>query len=531
MSFAKSTTQQSRIIHILFIVIILLGVYFRFARFVEPRSFWLDECWVAYDISTRSLEDILLGQNFFGKDFPVSPMGFALVQKLFVLGLNQSEFAFRFFPFLCSVFSLLLFARLTREWFGQHWAACVALAFFAFNDPLIHFASEAKRYSTVVLVSLLILSFAPLLLKKLNEQKAAAYLFLAGTIMFFYLSPILWIAVIIPFVFTALKERRLRFTRNLIVFSLIMIAFYFLFHGSAISQMMSHPTLSHTAQRFFPANPLLQWTNMSWAARALKGAIGNAAGINPTSIGFVLFLTGAVFSFRRDRLRFAVFILPVLMSFVLALLSIYPFTGRFIIHIVPVIFLFIGESFYHLRFFENKVIEGCLVTGLAALLLLNPFLAQIKQLSVNHEIEANRKTMEVLQNNLRPQDAIFVNSEGVNPFVYYASILRPFPRFSRLIVFGETPHLFSKGILCSGPMAMRRDKNGFLFSYLEDEEIVCHRISQEPSFRGERTWLFLSHYDEKFGRAWKQSICYGGSCRDYFTGPGVSLTLYESNVQ
>jgi hypothetical protein len=47
--------------HILCVVLIFFGMSLRLKNYMENRSFWLDEAWVALDVSTRTLKEMFLG--------------------------------------------------------------------------------------------------------------------------------------------------------------------------------------------------------------------------------------------------------------------------------------------------------------------------------------------------------------------------------------------------------------------------------------------------------------------------------------
>ncbi len=525
MTVNKSTLTSPRLYIFLTLILVLAGSFFRFDRFIEPRSLWLDETWLAYDISTRTPGDILLGQNFFSRDYPVAPLGFTFIQKLCVLTFGQQEWAYRIFPFLCSVLSLFVFARLCREWFPDHWASLVGLALFASNETMIHFAAEAKQYSSDVLVCQLILSFGPQIVSRAT-RRVNAYLFLAATAAFSYVSLIMWLAVLLPLLVSRIRTRDGEAVHRSIVYGVFLLAVFALFHGSAVRQMLANPAIRHGAMRFFPQQPLWNRNNLRWAAEALTGMI-RGAGIVTPAFGLALFAAGLLSSLRRNAGKAVVFVLPIVVSFALTLMRVYPFTGRFIIQNIAIVCLFISESLFALRAWPNVLGRRILSAGLAGMLVCPPFYMAVRESTQQHEIEANRPAMEILREKMRPGDTVFTNSEGVDPFVFYASILRGFPPFSALEVFGETPDLFEKGILCSGPMAFRRDRTGFLFSALVEEKITCHRMDTAPADLSGRTWIFLSHCRDDFGRAWKRNICERGNCRDMFTGPGVSLTLFE----
>jgi len=524
MSLDKSTSSKVRIIPYLTIALILAGAVFRFIRFIEPRSFWIDELWVAYDISTRHFIDIFLSQNFFSHDFPVSPMGFALIVKFFVLVLGQSETAFRLFPFLCSIASLILFARLTKKWFGQHGIACVVLTFFVFNEQLIHFASQAKRYSTDLLVYLLVLSFAPALLKKIHDRKFPYHLFLAGTTMLSYFSPVFWMSVLIPIFFAELRQKNMRSIRILIVCTLQLGAFYLLFHGSAVRQMLGSPIPHQTASHFFPGQPFLQWSNVSWAFQVFSNMLLGLGGFQFPEISLLLLMVGVVCGFRRNALRSWFLLFPILLSFLLALIRIYPFQGRFIIYILPAIFFFIGEGlsvFARNSRYSFRLIGVCLTASL----LFSPIRSSLMDFGVNHETEANRRAIEFLAEHLKEGDVLFISRESVLPLAYYSGAISPLPMLPKSIVMADYESLSNNSLMCYRLFHVKLEDKGFLSLRRGGDHYVCREPDEKIPFQGMRNWVFLSHYEQRMEEIWLNNFCTGKERQQEMIAQGVRVSL------
>ena len=85
-----------------------------------------------------------------------APPGFLAVEKLSAALFGPSEYSLRFFPLLCSVAGLLLFAKLVQERLPRG-SALAALAICAISGPLIVGAATLKQYSADTLCTSLLL--------------------------------------------------------------------------------------------------------------------------------------------------------------------------------------------------------------------------------------------------------------------------------------------------------------------------------------------------------------------------------------
>ena len=134
------------------LLIILLGIMLRLDHFLENRALWLDEAYVAIDVTARSFRQILLNIPF-DVDLPIASPGFLLIEKTSVLLLGNNEYAVRLFPLLCGILSLFLFDKLLRL-AAKPEVRVPALSLFVFAEGLIYYSAEAKRYSLDVFLAL-----------------------------------------------------------------------------------------------------------------------------------------------------------------------------------------------------------------------------------------------------------------------------------------------------------------------------------------------------------------------------------------
>lgn len=156
--------------------LIALGVLLRIVRYASDRSLWLDESYLALNLTNRSYSG-LLGTLDFGQG---GPAGFLLLEKLAVDVLGDSEHALRLLPFLAGVASLLLFYAVARRLLTPV-AVPFALLLFAVGHPFLAYAAMVKQYAVDVAVALaLVYLFLRLVDRPHLGARSIAILTLAG---------------------------------------------------------------------------------------------------------------------------------------------------------------------------------------------------------------------------------------------------------------------------------------------------------------------------------------------------------------
>jgi hypothetical protein len=138
------------------VLLIVLGIAFRGWAYFSNVSLWLDELLVSRNILGLPLSHLLTKPLLLDQ---VAPRGFLLVEKLAVDTLGRNELALRFFPFLCSVVSVLLFHRLASRALGG-WEPAFALALFSIGIPFIQYGVEVKQYIFDATAAMLFLDLA-----------------------------------------------------------------------------------------------------------------------------------------------------------------------------------------------------------------------------------------------------------------------------------------------------------------------------------------------------------------------------------
>ena len=133
-------------------IVFLVGAYFRIRQFAAGRSLWLDEAMLALNIVNRSWVGLTQPLDY----NQGAPLGFLFVQKLIITLFGNTDFNLRLFPLIAGILSIFLIWKVSR-FFLSRVGALIVLGFFILSEQLIYYSTEAKQYSSDVLMALLLL--------------------------------------------------------------------------------------------------------------------------------------------------------------------------------------------------------------------------------------------------------------------------------------------------------------------------------------------------------------------------------------
>jgi hypothetical protein len=397
--------------------LVLVGFILRLRQYLANRSLWLDEAMLTNNILSRSFDGLFqpLDNN------QGAPVGFLLVQKSITLAVGNSEFALRLFPFLAGLAALVLMFLLVRR-VASPIAANLALGIFAVVPPLVYYASEVKQYSSDVAImlglSLLYMKYAQTEIKPRDALTLAA----AGAIAMwfshpaFFVSGALGLALFLPAVAAKDKTR----IATLLVIAAVWIANIAELYFINLRSLSTHQYfLDYWKAGFIPHDS----SALSWLAYSFEGPFHDLLAMQANYIaGIFLLLIGYVSLTRRDS-RLGFFLLAILFLTLLAsYLTLYPFAGRMILFLAPVVILFLAEGIEAIanRFARSKVLPWIVSAVLAAYLFYMPFHLSTENFVTPKYQEHIRPTMEYLRDSRKEGDVIYVYYWAQHAVRYYA---------------------------------------------------------------------------------------------------------------
>jgi hypothetical protein len=386
--------------------LVFAGFALRLRQYLVNRSLWLDEAMLANNI---------LGRDFAGLFCPLDN------------DQGDSGFALRLFPFLAGCAALVLMFLLARK-ISSVFASNLSLALFAFSPALIYYSSEVKQYSSDVAITLaLILLFLKLDRAEL-KPKDAAFLALAGALVIWFSHPALFIigafglALFIPAVREKDKRKIIFLLLVAFVWGLSLAALYFV----TLRQLSTHQFfLDYWREGFAPHD----FNAFAWLVNSLRTPFFDLLGLRISYLVPALLFVLGMIGLTRRLPRFGLFLLFIFFLTLLAsFLTLYPFAGRMILFLAPILSLplaegvedltgFIGWLFSKLslrgdRFGQNesrwKPVKSAVSLALAVTLLLAPVSLAYENFTAPKMREHIRPTMEYLREHRRDGDLVYL---------------------------------------------------------------------------------------------------------------------------
>jgi hypothetical protein len=311
-------------------------------------SLGLDEAALVVNIIERHWSDLLFQPLLHAQ---IAPIGFLALEKASISVAGNAEVVLRFFPFLMSLASLVLFWRLSSRYLSPP-VMLAALVVFAVSPTLILYAGIAKQYSGDIAITLFLLWMTLRFLEGPTTLPQAALLGAAGAVVLLLSHP----AVLTAFGLGVLLLVRGRRAGKPGPQLLAVFAGWLL--GAAIATWVSLSTLSPETGVYMQSGWKYAWVPPPWrgldAFLWLPSRLGtiltySATGVHPPlrswiKIGIAAFYSlllplGYVSLFRKDLRRAVVLAIPVIMAIVAVVFRLLPLAGRVSLFLAPVLLI------------------------------------------------------------------------------------------------------------------------------------------------------------------------------------------------
>ncbi len=494
------------------------GVLLRVARFLDNRSLWLDEAWIAINITEKSWDELLRPLDF----LQAAPIGFLFAQKSAITLFGSTEYALRVVPLLSAIAAVFLF-RYVAERLLSPAVALFALVLFAFNPFLLYQASEAKPYSSDLAVGLLLLALGIRAAAKDVSPRSLLPLALVAPLAIWLSFPAI---IVLSAVFGGLMLYTLNGGRKGIVpLTGLAVIWVVLFAGVVA---VTSANVSDARASIFGNGDASRVRRSADVVHEMWASFVNPGGFQNGTNGLavLVFIVGVlVLACRRRLAPLALLGLPIALSGLAALMGRYPLGGRFSLFLVPFIVMLIAIGAF-------EVISKSRLPGVATV-LVTAFLAgpmvvgAAADATSPPERDEIKPLLNVLVRDWRAGDSIYVSRNAQYPLRYYARCAEcdppadvyPFP--ARLAA--SPPGQFAPALDSVLPVVV-----------VARQETTPMRIisSARPLFDRTRVWLLFVHVDttEELFEERLITAEFGsrGRLRERVREPGASLYLYES---
>ena len=504
-------------------VLIGLGVLLRTKHFLENRSLRLDEAALFLTLTQKSAE--------YNPSLPIAPIGFLTMERYLIGMFGPEEWVLRLVPFIASLIGLFLFYRILPR-FVSPLAIPLALGLVIFSKPMIFYAADFKPYAVDVLAVIGLLCNVDYLIRLKFRWWQLMMVALWGMVILWYSYPSVFMVGALVLGVSLRCVRTRDWERLGIIFGLgVFWALNFVWLYFMTVKPVAQNTDLHGMWRqgFMPV--ALGWSeSMEWIGLAFKNAISYMLGI-PSLGGFLLMIFGVMALWKTRRDETIVLGLMVLLPFLTAVMGKYPFQGRLILFLSPVLAIFTAEGVA--VFFRQKRFQviGRSVGILAVVFLLFGWSkSAFDDLTKSHDQEQIRPVMLFLKKYFRRTDTIYLNNSAFFGLVAYQRILE-FPY--RIEVIGRTYdeiYQDKEGYFTEGLYERHlydREKNFLALFYKKGYTFYRINAYQWPCQDEGRVWVLLSHFKPELQKIILSALDKRGKRLAAYETVGSAVYLYD----
>ena len=443
--------------------ILTIGIALRAIEYAALGSLWLDELFIALNVTTRSWDQLLTTPLIYHQ---VAPVGFLAVLKLATRFLGANEAALRLFPFICSIASLFLFWRISVR-FLSPFIGLSALAVFSVSPALLWYSRNAKQYSSDVAVVLLLIWIALRFREGRSDQNRTIVSGIVGGIAILFSHPAVLVAGVLVMILLIQEWTSKRPSRPLVylavgwsIGAIIVIRTSLILSPAATREFMR---AGWGSRGFLPFGPEI----LLWIPHKLSVLLGLFVGQFKADTGLEELIAGALalpavlglpYLLHRNGGAALIVSAPILASILGSAARILPLSGRVSIYVAPMLLLIAMAGIDHLRSWLPR--EWRTVVHVIALaIVIVPVAILVLFIRFPDRREETRPVLEELRSRWQQGDEIYVLPPA-----------RPAMEF-----YGK-------------PLGFRSWQTGANLNDLRS------RLKELDSFRGQsRLWIFFTH--------------------------------------
>ncbi|MBT9316598.1 glycosyltransferase family 39 protein [Leptothoe spongobia] len=490
-------------------IIILISGLIRLIQYGFNRSLWGDEASLAVNLVNRSYGELLRPLDY----NQGAPIGFLWVEKLATQLFGNNEYSLRLFPLLGGLAMLLLMYVAVRR-YTKGPAVLVALVLVGFLPSFIYFSTEVKQYSTDAALTLGCLLLAQQTETKCSSGRQSVVLALLGSVAVWFSHTAVFAlagAAVGSLLKTWWVQKGFRFSSALIKRLLVYLSWlvsFGLFYLISLQDLGANQLLKSSWQGrgAFP-NPDDNWIEtfvwlLDRLGRSFYSPLGFASPWDGVAIAF--FLIGCFSLYRRRELW--VVLSPILFALFAACIGKYPFSGRLIFFLMPLLIVGIALGVDQLIKTRNVYVRFISIS-LAALLIFQPLQKSLPQLYTPHLREEIRPVIEYIQTHWQENDKLYIYQRGNLQFLFYTDRYGYRPD-DYILGIGHLDNYDGRGV-----SAQERER------YLRDLD----QLRGNP-----RVWVLFSHasIDEENDLVLGYLNCLG-KLSDSYQDIGAFVNLYD----
>lgn len=423
---ADSAAARRRFVTLL-TIILCLGAANRIIHFAQARVLYNDELYLAESIRKFSFTE-LAGPLLHDQRAPIA---FLFATKACWLTIGHNDLALRFVPLLGGLLGLFFFYPAARVFLSRP-AALVALALFAGTEPLTFYSAELKPYAWDAMATIVVLWVVGPLASRSMTWKYALGGGIAGMVLPFWSFASVFTLASLGLVLAGLLviQRRWKELPMAAAMGALWVAgiaalqyFQVRHYPKDISSWLW--SWGYEFGRF----PLFGYHSRAWFEEHLNQLVSHAVGLKVSTLAILAAVLGAIAMLRTKRYHFALLTAPIVTGLVLSHLMFYPFSGRLLLYLYPVVMIMIAFAVGRLLEAESAEARRWAI-GAIALLLAPMVSAGIKNARDTRERQSVAYTnysqahikyaMRFIKANWQPGDVLYLHGDSGKWVEHYA---------------------------------------------------------------------------------------------------------------
>ncbi|MGQ0634173.1 MAG: glycosyltransferase family 39 protein [Planctomycetaceae bacterium] len=405
---------------------VALGVGLRLSQYALDRSLFLDEVFVATNVVQRPLGQLVQTLEHDQR----APAGFLAAVKLTTHFWRTSDLVLRIVPLLSGLAAMLLFPVVARR-LTEDRVAAFATLLFALSPTMVFMSSDLKQYSTDAAATLLLLAIVPFHAAERRQMGRWLLLALAGGGCLWFSFPAVFVLAATGTTLAAvvLRGRERRSLMGVVfcgcVWGLAALGLYLV----QLRYFASEPSWKRLWDgSFLPIIPTSA-ADLLWLPRKLVHLATVPAGLGFGGVAASALLLGVNRQWRSNRLATALLLGPIVVALLASGARVYPFGGRVITFLAPIVLLLVAQGVAHLACVPSRTarLAACL---LAVFVLFDPAEAAARHVLLSraysnttffdYKLEESKLAMRFIRDRWRPGDVVYLYSDARTHFWYYA---------------------------------------------------------------------------------------------------------------
>ncbi len=328
------TTKIPKILpNAILVLIIFFGIFLRAIAYSRGLPIWSDEF---VDVLSRGYKYVLT------QNTQHIPLGLALLTKVIIDIFGKSETIIRSIPFTCSLISVIAFYFLCQKCLNQFISKACALTLFAINTNIIFQAQTFKQYSCELMISVLALTTAISIdIKKLSNKQALGLGLLSSIAFWFSYSYIFLLSgLLIAHLIRIISDKSHLNIKKFLFFLMPNLVSFLVYFILAELPFVTNANLHQSFIDFVGFFPN--------TGREIIGILQYYVPILPlnTKANVLLFTLaiGITLSIKSNRFTTLLLALPIVLTLIASLASIYPFQDRLVLFLFPSFIILLFKS-------------------------------------------------------------------------------------------------------------------------------------------------------------------------------------------